>query len=281
MNAQFLVLLAASAVMGQAQSCGRECLRGLLDTYLLSMTRHDASKLNITSSVKFTENGATLKMGEGFWKTAGSVTYKLYALDPEGSAAAIEAVVKENGALTTFLLRIKVAGKAISEAETIVGRKGQADPFAPQKLTVAPSLFQQMVTPPERMSRKDLAAMADAYFTAIQTEGTAQYKPVPLAEDMNRFENGEQTTNVAVFGMPAASASEQLDKGFFKGLSVSKRRFPVVDVEHGIVLGIGLMSVQGSGNILLAEMFKVTGGKIRQIQAVLATHPKTAPTGWN
>lgn len=281
MNTRLLVLLAACAVMGQAQSCGRECLRGLLDTYLLGMTRHDASKLNVTPSVKFTENGAVMKLGEGLWRTAGPVTYKLYALDPEGSAAAVEAVVKENGALTTFLLRIKVAGKAISEAETIVCRKGQYDPSAPQKLTAAPALFLQMVAKPERMSRKDLAAIADAYFTAIQTEGTPQYKPVPLAEGMNRFENGEQTTNVPVFGMPAASASEQLEKGFFKGLGVSKRRFPVVDVEYGIVLGIGLMSVQGFGNILFGEMFKMTGGKIRQIQAVLVNHPKTAPTGWN
>ena len=190
MNTRILVLLSASAVFTNAQSCGRECLRGLIDNYLLGMTHHDAAKLNVTPAVKFTENGEAMKLGEGLWKTAGSVTYKLYALDPQGNAAAVEAVVKENG---------------------------------------------------------------------------------------------EQTTNVAVPAMniPAASASEQLDKGFFKGLAVGKRRFPVVDVDHGLVLGIGLMSTPGPDGVLLAEMFKVTGGKIRQIQAVMVNHSKTGTTGWN
>jgi hypothetical protein len=280
-KARFLFLLASSALFVNAQSCGRECLRGPIDNYLLGMTRHDASRLNVTPIVKFTENGETLKLGDGLWKTAGSFTYKLYALDPQGNAAAVEAVVKENGEPAMFFLRIKVAGKAISEAETIVARKGKAEPFAPQKRTAVPSLFLQMIPPAERMSRRDLAAAADAYFTAVQTEGTPNYKPAPLAEDMNRFENGDQTTNVPVFGLPAASAVEQLDKGFFKGLAVSKRRFPVVDVDHGIVLGIGLMTGPGLDGLLLAEMFKVSGGKIHEVQAVMVNHSKTGPTGWN
>jgi hypothetical protein len=281
MNLRFLFLLAASTPLAHAQNCGRECLRGVVDSYLLSLTRHDVSKLNVSPTAKITENGEAIQLGEGFWKTAGPVTYKVYALDPQGGAAAVEAVVRENGQPINFMLRVKVMGKTITEAETIACRKGQAGFFAPEKLTSPPPLFVQLVPVADRTPRKELVAAADAYFTAIQTEGTANYKPAPLAEDANRFENGEQTTNVPVMGMPAASASEQLDKGYFKGLAVAKRRFPVVDVEHGLVLGIGLMSTPGPDGVLLAEMFKVTGGKIRQVQAVMVNHPKTGPTGWN
>jgi hypothetical protein len=281
MKMRVLFLIAVSAAVAHAQSCGRECLRGLLDSYLAAMAKHDASKLNAIPTVKFTENGETLKLGDGFWKTAGPATYRIYALDPQGGAAAVEAAVKEKGELATFMLRIKVQGKAISEAETIVCCKGQAEPFAPQKLTAPPPLFVQMVPQAGRATREQLRAATNAYFTAVETEGTPNYKPAPLADDMNRFENGEQTTNVPVFGLPAASASEQLDKGFFKGLAVAKRRFPVIDTDHGLVLGIGLMSGPGIDGLLLAELFKVSDGKIRQVQAVMVNHPKNGPTGWN
>ena len=282
MKVRILLALALTAAAASAQGiCGKECLRGLLDSYMLAMSRHDPGKLNASDKLKFTENGESLKLGEGFWKTAGSATYRLYALDPQGGAAALEAVVRENGQLTNFLLRIRVAGKAISEAETIVCRKGEAGFFAPEKLTGNPVMMMQIVAPAERHTRKELAAIADAYFTAVQTEGTPGYRPAPFAEDADRFENGERTTNVEVMGMPAAAAAEQLDKGYFKGLTIGKRRFPVIDVEHGMVLGIGLMGTPGPDGVLLAEMFKITGGKIHQVQAVMVNHPKTGPTGWN
>ncbi len=75
----------------------------------------------------------------------------------------------------------------------------------------------------------------------MQTEGSKDYKPAPLAADMNRFENGVQTTNVPVMGRPAMSGAEQLDKGIFKGLMIDHRRFPVVDRENGVVLGMMFM----------------------------------------
>ena len=277
------VIFPASTVLTSQtpnQACNRDCLRGMLDAYVSAMARHDASALNALPTVKFTENGAVMKLGEGFWKTAGGMTWHLDALDLEVAAAAREAVVQERGELVSFLLRIKVQGHALEEVETIVARKGQADPFAPQKLTTSSRAFVMPIAPANRASRQQLRDAADAYFTAVQTEGTPDYRPAPLASDANRFENGEQTTNVAVFGLPAASASDQLARGFFKGLTISKRRFPVIDTENGVVLGIALMTGPGFGGVLFAEMYKVTAGQIREIRAVIVNHPQTAPTGW-
>jgi hypothetical protein len=277
-----VLLLASTVLAGQAPTppCHRECLRGLLDAYVSAMVRHDASALHVLPTVKFTENGAVMKLGEGFWKTAGAMTWHLDALDPEGAAAAREAVMREGGGLVTFLLRIKVQGNALAEVETLVGRKGHADPFAPEKLTTPSPVFATPVAPANRASRQQLRDAADAYFTAVQTEGTPGYRPAPLAADANRFENGEQTTNVAVFGLPAASAPDQLARGFFKGLTISKRRFPVIDTENGVVLGIALMTGSGFEGVLFAEMYKVTAGKLREIRAVIVNHAPTAPTGW-
>ncbi len=283
-----LAAIVASGHLALAQNpgCSRECLRGLLDSYVAAMTRHDPAKLAVSPAVKFTENGKALKLGEGLWQTATAVPYRSYAFDTQSGAAALHAVVRENGVPASFTLRIKVAEGKIAEAETIVTRKGEAPFFAPEKQTSVNVLYAQMVPMAERTARKDLIATAEAYFAALETNGTANYKPAPFADDAERFENGMQTTNVPIMDMPAASAAEQLEKGFFKGVTLGRRRYPVVDVDHGLVLGITIlrMAVPGTNarhSLLLAEVFKVTGGKIRQIQGTIVNYPNDLPTIWN
>ncbi len=82
----------------------------------MRLAKHDPSKLPVADSVKFTENGKAMKLGEGFWKTAGASTYRLYALDPSHGDAAAQAVVAEGGEPTIFLVRLTVANKKITEA---------------------------------------------------------------------------------------------------------------------------------------------------------------------
>lgn len=240
MRLRWVVLLAASAVFANAQACGKECLRALLDGYLFRMSRHNAATLNLTPDAKFSENGESMPIGEGFWKTAGVATYKLHVLDPQGGAAAVQAVVKEGGQPVSFLLRIKVAGKAISEVETIVARKAQAPFFAPEKLPVPPVALLQLLPLADRMMRKDLTGVVDAFYAGRYND------------EVNRFANGEQL---------AADA--------LKGAAVSKRRTPVVDVEHGLVLSLGTVSRAGAGPALLAEIFKIKAGKIEEVQGVM------------
>src|SRR5580658_3108192 len=278
-----IAAISVAALQAAGNSCDRACLQGIVDSYLDAMTKHDPSKLPVAASVKFTENGKELKLGEGFWKTAGASTYRLYALDPQAGDAAAQAVVAENGELDTFFVRLKVKAGKISEVETLVCRKGQAGFFAPEKMTAAPALYGEPVTESERSVRSQLIDDASAYFTAVQTEGTKDYHSAPLSPAMNRFENGVQTTNVPVMGNPAMSGAEQLDKGIFKGLVIDHRRFPVVDEEHGVVVGLILMHANMNGQmggILISEMFKITGRKINQVQAVMVNVPNNSDTGW-
>ena len=123
-----LLLLAASLAAQAATTCDRACLKGFVDGYLDALAKHDPSGLAVASNVKFTENSATLKLGEGLWKTAGASTYRLYLLDPSSGGAALQSVIQENGALTSFFLRLKIEDKKITEVETIVTRKNESGP---------------------------------------------------------------------------------------------------------------------------------------------------------
>jgi hypothetical protein len=265
------------------KGCDRACLEGFVDSYLDAMAKHDPSKLPVAATVKFTENGKALKLGEGFWKTAGTSSYRLYALDRNSGDAAAQAVVAENGELDMFFVRLKLKGQKITEAETLVCRKGEAGFFAPEKMTTAPAIYGELLPENEKTARAQLIKQASAYFTAVQSEGTKDYRAAPLAHDMNRFENGVQTTNVPVMGNPAMSGAEQLDKGIFKGLVIDHRRFPVVDTERGVVVGLILMHANMNGKmdgILISEIFKIAGNKIEQVQAVMVNVPNDSDTGW-
>ena len=272
-----------AADKSSASGCDHACLQGVVDSYLDAMAEHDPSKLPVAETVRFTENGKDLKLGEGFWKTAGESTYRLYDLDPASQDAAAQAVVQENGELDTFFVRLKLKNKKITEAETLVCRKGQAGFFAPEKMTAAPAIYSELLPESQKTARAQLIKQASAYFTAVQSEGTKDYRAAPLAPDMNRFENGVQTTNVPVMGNPAMSGAAQLDKGIFKGLIVDHRRFPVVDTERGVVVGLVLMhaNMNGQANvILISEMFKIAGNMIEQVQAVMVNVPNDSDTGW-
>lgn len=279
------ITAAALQAAGKTSSgkCDRACLQGFVDFYLDALAKHDPSKLPVAAPVRFTENGKEMKLGDGFWKTAGQSSYRLYALDPAAGDAAAQAVVAEKGDLDPFFVRLKLKDKKITEVETLVVRKGQAVFFAPEKITTAPAIYSETVPDTDQSARSQLIRDASAYFTAVQTEGTPDYKEAPLAPEMNRFENGVQTTNVAVMGNPAMSGSEQLNKGIFKGLVIDHRRFPVVDVEHGVVVGLVLMHTNQNGEkgtILISEMFKIVAAKIRQVQAVMVNVPNDSTTGW-
>jgi hypothetical protein len=260
----------------------RACLKRMLDSYFDAVLKHDPSGLPLSSSLKATENGHPVGLGEGIWKTAEAVTFRIDALDREGGQAAAESVIKEHSGLALLLVRLKVTANRISEAETMLPQKGGAL-FGPDKLKVTPPMYLETVPPSERSTRQQLADTADRYFTALQTEGTSAYKPAPLAVDANRIENGIQTTNVPfeLFHKPAATTEQQMDEAWFKGWIVTDRRYPVLDEPHGIVLAVVFMQISPTQAVLLSEMFKVSGGKIRQVQAVLVDVPHDGPTGWN
>ena len=271
-----------------ADACNRACLRSFVDRYFDALVKHDPSKLAISSSVKFTENGKQIMLGEGLWKTAGEPTFRLEIFDPETGGAAVEAVLRENNSLITFFLRLKVEDQKISEVETLVSRKGDSPVWAPETLTEQSAHFTRTIRPAERDSRFDLIAAADAYWRAMETMGTPEYYRPPLLPDTERYENGLKTTNVAFKDGKPQTAAQQFDEAVFPKVRVYDRRYPVVDEERGIVVSIVRFGSKtgdatkspGAKRPFIAEFFAVTGGRIREIHAVIAGIPQSTPSGW-
>ena len=274
----------ASAQSGP--DCDSACLRGFVDGYFDALARRDFAQLPVAERLKYTENGRVLDLGEGFWKTAGApLRYRDYFLDPETGGAASFTAFKEYDGVAQVFLRLKIASRRIAEIETFVVRVGDQRWFAPENLVNLSAIFAQTVPPAQRHSREQLIAAADAYFTAVQTEGTPEFKQAPFGPGLRRFENGLQTTNVTskpILERHTWSPELQLERAAYKGTRVEDRRYPVVDAERGAVLAVATFRRDGpdTPTLLLAEAFKVTDGKLREIRAVILNLPNGAGTGW-
>ncbi|HCG01710.1 MAG TPA: hypothetical protein DEV93_14350 [Chloroflexi bacterium] len=255
--------------------CSRQCLRTLADRYLESLVAHDPSRLPFAPSVTFTENGRELKLGEGLWKTAAALgAYRVYVLDPDSGAVAVQTVLYDGPQVVQLLLRLRIRDDRITEVETLIAREGDTCCWAPERLAALPAVFDQTIPVGKRAGRQELIAIADAYFTALHTGGTPEYRRASLFSEMNRYENGLLTTNVTGGNrITRWDAAKQLDSAMFGPLRVVNRRYPVVDPENGTLLAVVLFQRPDSRQppTIISEFFKIIDGKIYEIRAVMVS----------
>jgi hypothetical protein len=298
------VALANQVASTTTAQCARLCLAGMLNNYFAALQSHDTSLLHTTSDVIATENGAPADPGASrLWQVGAIATYRLDAIDPVSSQAASDAVVTTGDTSAILFVRLRVTRGKIDQIETVLVRQGEGQRSNPDGLSGRPALYEETIDPAKRASREQLVGAAKAYFQGIANAGTGAYVSPPLAADATRVENGVAPGLLAVSASrPRLTIDEQLRHGFGSDkLYVSEQRFPVIDQERGIVLGIGLMHVDRPDGValnpalksahavdsphlrqILVEFFKIQGGLIRQIQATMydLNSADTTSTGW-
>jgi hypothetical protein len=301
-----LALPSRAAAESPAPQCDRACLEGFVNQYLAALAVRDASRLPFATDVKFTENTAKLKVGEGTWGTFnGEGAFKLYFAEPEAGQVGFIGTMKEWDNPVIFCLRLKVADGKIAEVEDFVVRDANAaknlDAMTPNPL------FLEAVPPAERATREELVKTANTYFSGLQNnDGKGVY---PFTDDCNRIENATQTTNNSEryksdpsIGNEIMSlgCKAQFKTGYFRIVTrIRDRRFVIVDRERGLVFAFAFFDHAGTvksitltdGRIVPAtlrhpftwevgELFKIEKGKIRFVQAALTQEPYGIKSGW-
>ncbi len=181
-------------------------------------------------------------------------------LDTERCGTVTEAVIDNSGTATIVGLRLQLVDLKITEVETII-----VDPstgFFPKPQGIVSSMgddWEGVLAADQRSTRDQLKAAANGYFDLFSNSSAV----VPFGKPCNRLENGTQTTQGdCASGIPAGS------------LQMTHRRYPVADLEAGIAVGF----VQFAGSLLDFHMFKLKGGKIQFINAVVG--PSATSSGW-
>jgi hypothetical protein len=281
-------------------NCDRACLEKVVDQYLAALVAHDPKRLPLSKDVMYTENAQRIEPGEGFWRTVeGRGNYTHIFADPDFGQVAYMGTMREAGAPLLMSLRLRIELGRVTEIESIFFRPGGGGPnnIADMDKPYKPEeMWFKSIPLAQQMSRQELIAVADGYFTGLQKNdgkginGTGTY---PFTNDCHRIENGSATTNVpkqpnqpeTPFTMDCLS---QFKMGYyFVVQSIHSRRYPVVDRERGVVLAYCVFD-QGTvskgtlsdgrpfeyrgfnrpSSILVSEAFLIENGKIRRVEMI-------------
>jgi len=295
-------------------NCNRACLEALVDQYLAAVVAHDPSRLPLSEDVMYTENNQVLKVGDGFWKTAGGTgNYKHVFADPEFGQVAMMGTMLEAGAPLLMSLRLRVELGRITEIESVYFKPGGGGPnniAAMDKSGKPEDIWFKSIPPAQRLVRQEMISIADGYFTGLQRndgkgiQGTGTY---PFTNDCHRIENGAPTTNVprpatekpGTINLFAMDCLSQFKMGLYYVVqNIHHRRYPLVDAERGVVwahsvfdqgtVNSGVLSdgtkhsypgFTRPGSILVTEAFLIEGGKIRRVEMIgpAATYHMNSP----
>lgn len=308
-----------------AAPCERACLEDIGGQFLAALAARDATRLPLAPDVRYTENGQELALADGLWGTASEVGgYRQFFTDSRGDELGLFATMRENGAMILLGTRLRIEAGQITEIESVVNRpaSGVAAGLVDLERNGSAPWWNELVPEAERMSREDLVVAANKYFVALEkNDGRGEY---PFTTDCYRFENGNLATGNAEMarladeaernpaqvaaGQPPASGlrlmslpcKEQFELGYMKMVDrVRDRRFPVVDVERGVVFTFVFFDHSGTIHEVtttdgkthavnlrqpftweIAEVFKIERGEIRAVEAVLAQSPYGMKPNW-
>jgi hypothetical protein len=287
-------------------ACDRNCLVKLLDSYLAALVAHDATKVPIAANARLVENITPIKPGEGLWKSASAVptTFKIYVPDPVSQQVGFLGVMEESGRPVEVAVRLKLENGRITEMEHLVAR-GLGDRNL-RNLEAPRAAFTTAVPAAARNARDEMLKIGASYYDALDDNDGSK---APFADDCVRRENGMQTTGNPPPATPGGIASAgalgckaQLDTGTFQYIDkIDDRRVTMADPETGLVMGLShfhhsmkqkfvtIKGVPGVDKIDMpfdafdlpaAHIFKVSGGKIHEIEAMGFRTDYQSPTGW-
>jgi hypothetical protein len=276
--------------------CNYDCLIGFVRGYMDALAHRDPSRARLAPNARFTENNVELQAGrEGLWATVTGVKDEgLVAADTSTGQAAWIGHLEEHGLPVYYGMRLRVHNKQIIEVESVVVRKtGLPKPFADVSNVVHDPSFAEVLPPQERRPRERLIAVADSYFNTVELNDGVVF--APFHKDCARLENGILTTGAGTgsSGDVAQGCEPQLRLGLYRiNKRIRERRYPVVDVERGVVVATGFFDhanefdtytttdgkerktlLKWPNSISLVEAFKIRDGKIYRIEAIFTYVP--------
>ncbi len=261
---------AAGAQPSQAQTspCGEECLVRVMDRFLAAMLAGKAEFVPLVPDAEVRENTQVVPLAQTAWKDVKTVRSVMTFADPVTanvvSRAGVETAAGRPGYIST---RLKVVG-----ADRITDVELSSDTSPAVAGAYVWNLDPQLsaVLPPERrMSRTALEALARRYFNSLSSHVAV---PTDFDDRCNRFHSGRQVTNTTstVEAGPPRTCASALEGNPPWG-PATDQRFPVIDPERGIVLGVTLLHFPTLANdsaMYVSELFKVEGGKIVKIDNI-------------
>ncbi len=306
-----LLAVALCPTLGSAENLinckSRACYDRLVDDYLAALVAHDPTRLAIAPEARFVENVKATRIGDGLWKSASAVPagFKIYVPDPVSGQVGFMGVMQEGGKPILLGLRLQVFEGRIVQAEHVIARDLNAQSLA--NLQSPRPIFAKSIPEGMRMPRYAIKGVAYSYYDALDfNDGEL----APMARDCERHENGRESSGsrapvTAQTPKPNYSAMDctrQFSTGMMGYIdNIDNIRVLAVDPVTGLAFGLShfhhsmknhLFPIRGVPGVTqrqvdnppfdlpAAHIFKISGGKIHQIEAMGFLAPYNSPSGW-
>ena len=264
--------------------CDASCTRSTVDAVLAAMIAHDPKKLRLDPSVRYTENGQPLAVGDGLWRTLTARADDPLYLTDEPDVGVFTSTVETDiaGQLT---LRIRERQGLITEIEALIVRQeipmlgkliGTSTLMAPPQLAdfdatrfaKISEAFVADVPEAERVTAAALRAIAADYTRALYEKP----RPIAFADPCTARVNGvDSVDNAAIkpldahgnFHPFALSCQRQIDSGFYPQVGrLREARALLADAARGVVVIASAIDHPGD-----ADRIKTPVGEIAMPEA--------------
>jgi hypothetical protein len=157
------------------RSMSRDQLVSFVDRFLAALLSGDLKTAGIRDTVKYTENGQQLNIGDGLWGTISEIgENKIVLADPETGSVAFLGCIKEYNTNSFLTARLNIRNNQITEIEALVMRHEYNDPrmgtltlmgprleglFTPGSCNDLPGAFGQIVPVDERTDAKAMISV--------------------------------------------------------------------------------------------------------------------------
>ncbi len=257
-----LLALVCAAGPAAAKNCDRACLERMLDRYFAHAIDRRADPSLLAAHPNIRENTLATPLDRGVWAGIRRKRAGLLFADPSaGQVAFAGAFETRTGTLTPLLVRLKLERGRVAESE-VAYNTGPNRFFHPETLLEPDVLYDAIVPPARRSTRQGLIAVAQAYLDGIGAHSGAK---VPIGYRCDKYYLGGKVTNAGAAGV--GTCLESFDN--IKADPPTGRRFPIVDVERGIVLVIFVMPnsyKEKPDSTYECEVLKIVDGKIRSVE---------------
>jgi hypothetical protein len=294
-----LAILATSNAAEAQNHCDANCMTDIATQYMTDVATQDWSKLPWSERVRYTENNVAMMIGDGFWGAGPSARDDALIIADETTGNVLwYGSTAEHGQAAYHALRLKVVDGRISEVESLLGREGTPDLFAPLDGYKLDDAFTETVNSPT--NRAALIAVVDGYFDSKQlNDGTLHTR---IADNCAQVVNG---VNITQGDHPKAQVAQgckaQLEIGLYKPVErIRARRYPIVDRDKGVVVAMSLedhaartlqfatkdgelhdIDVRYPNTRGRLDLFKIVDGEIVRIDGVSAFLPYYIHSLWD
>jgi hypothetical protein len=264
-----------------------------MDDYLTKMLAHGTKTIAIAPDAMIYVNTHSVHLDEIPLTQVKEIRSKQIFTDPiSGNVVARTGVEMNDGKIAYASTRLKIAGGKITQVEMSFDNSPRV---VPSYVTFLDPIMPTIVAPEKRQSRADLEAIIDRYFQSLTDHVGI---PGDYDDRCDRYHSGQRVTNNSrntVEGAPpmpppgsAPPAGSTPPPGAmpprgpmppmtcFTSINGPRPwgpalgvRIPIVDPEHGIVIGYTLLLYKNdSAPMYVSEVFKILDGKIRMIDNI-------------